>query len=394
MFAHNKRVFGLDALRAFAILIVVFEHGYSATFGVNTEGIYGLPIIDGVAMFFVLSGFLIGRILLKMIAKDDFNGKMLIEFWVRRWFRTLPNYFLVLTLLVIFIYLSGYPQPDAAVQYFFFSQNLVSPHPSFFPEAWSLAVEEWFYLITPIPLYLTTKLRKVDRRHLMLFWITAVILSVTAFRIYRVYNFGYLTFNDWDYAIRTQVLTRLDSLMFGVLGAYTSLYNPELWGKAAKKGFIVGISLLLFDKLYYIATHSIFYLNHLTLTLTSVGTLLLLPKLSTMKRNSDWIVRTITFISLISYSVYLLNLTPVLHIILPVVMRNLMALSWHFNKHAIPIQYIIPMISIMYLIITLTASFFLYQYFELPMTALRNKFHPHDKPVVAAFTDSEARAKS
>lgn len=386
MFVHDKRVFGLDALRAFAILIVVFVHGYSAAFKVGTEGIYNLPILDGVAMFFVLSGFLIGRILLKMTAKDNFNSKMLVEFWVRRWFRTLPNYFLVLTILVIFINLSGYSQPDAMAQYFFFSQNFASPHPSFFPEAWSLSVEEWFYLITPIPLYLATKLRKIDRCHLMLFWIMTVIILVMVFRVYRVHHFGYSTFNDWDYAMRTQVLTRLDSLMFGVLGAYTSLYKTELWNKVAGRGFIVGIALLAFDRLFYMATHSIFYLNYFTLSLTSAGTLLLLPKLSTMKCNAVWLVRAVTFISLISYSMYLLNLTPVLHIIVPVVMNNLMKLFWHFNQHEIPTQYIIPMALMVYLIITLTASFFLYQYFERPMTALRDKFYTRSTSRVTAFS--------
>jgi len=65
-----------------------------------------------VTVFFVLSGFLIGRILLRTIDRQDFNGHLLAQFWVRR-----------------------------------------------FDEAWSLSIEEWFYLSIPIPLYLSTKLR-------------------------------------------------------------------------------------------------------------------------------------------------------------------------------------------------------------------------------------------
>lgn len=388
MLAHNNRIFGLDVLRAFAVLCVVYGHGYRLIDHAIPSEIYKLPVFDGVTMFFVLSGFLIGRILLRTIAKDDFNGKMLIEFWIRRWFRTIPNYLLVLTFLIIVNYLSSQAQPGALIRYFFFSQNIASPHPDFFPEAWSLTVEEWFYLLTPIPLYLSTKLRKIDRRNLILFWIAGVILSVTAFRFYRAYHFGYLTVDDWDISLRKQVLTRLDSLMYGVFGAYVSLYHPNLWHKAANKGFLAGIIFLLCDKFFFSFTHSLFYLNYFKLTLAAVGTLLLLPRLSALKRNTGWAVNTITFISLISYSMYLLNLTPVQGVILPVVMRNLPHLYWRFGQHIILIQYI------MYWVITLAGSFLLYHYFERPMTALRERYHTRGQTMVTAFIDQDAHVKA
>jgi peptidoglycan/LPS O-acetylase OafA/YrhL len=366
---YNNRIFGLDALRAFAVLCVVYAHGYRLTNQVILEEVYNLPVFDGVTMFFVLSGFLIGRILLRMFAKDDLNAKMLVEFWIRRWFRTLPNYFFVLIVLIIAYHLSSRPLPENLIEYFIFSQNFASPHPNFYPEAWSLAVEEWFYLVMPMLLYLLAKVRKVDRANLMLICIVAVILLVTAFRCYRAYTYGYVTVDEWDMALRKQVVTRLDSLMFGVLGAYLSLYNQSFWKRMASSGFVIGIFVLLFDKFFFYATHSIFYLNYFKLTLSAVGTLLLLPKLSTMKCNVEWLVTAVTFISLISYSMYLINLTPILKITLPAIMVNLTGLYWYFDQHIYIVQYVI------YWMITLTGSFLLYNHFERPMTSLRDKYH-------------------
>lgn len=383
---HQSRVFGLDVLRAYAILCVVYAHGYLDTDQLIPQDIYNIPVFDGVAMFFVLSGFLIGRILLRTVIHKDFNRQMLTEFWIRRWFRTLPNYMLVLSFLVVATYLSGAALPDNISLYFLFSQNIAAPHPQFFPEAWSITVEEWFYLIIPIPLYLSTKFKNLDRRKLMLVWIVVVIGLVTAFRFYRAYSYGFSTVGEWDVNLRKEVVTRLDSLMFGVLGAYASLYHKNLWGKIANKGFLIGIFLMAFNKVFYLATHSMFYLNYVNLTLTAVATLMLLPKLSTLKRDTGWLVSVVTFISLISYSMYLLHLTPVHEFILPAVMHGL-AGSWIIDKHMYLVKYLC------YWIITVSCSFLLYRYFERPMTALRDRFHVRGQVVSKVFTDREASTK-
>lgn len=381
----DNRIFGLDLLRALAVLFVVYGHGYTLLVDV-AQYPYLAPYFDGVTMFFVLSGFLIGRILLRTVAKENFGGQTLTEFWIRRWFRTLPNYFLVLTALVVVVYVNDWPRPEGLIKYFFFSQNIVSPHPNFFPEAWSLAVEEWFYLVIPIPLYLSTKLRNIDRRRLMLLWITVTVLFVTAFRIYRAYRFGYSTVSQFDLEVRQQVLPRLDSLMFGVLGAYLSLYHPRLWHDLARVALVIGILLLVFDKAFYAITRSLFYAKYFTLTLSAVGTLLLLPTLSSWRRTTGWFVSAVTFVSLTSYSMYLLNFTPVTGVILPAVMASLSRLCLGCSQNQW-LQYTL------YWIITVTASYLLYRYFERPMTALREKW-PRGHAVVTAFAAPRVKANS
>src|SRR5659263_324332 len=96
----TSRIFGLDILRALAIMFVVIEYG-SYLLPQKLRTISDFFVFDGVSIFFVLSGFLIGGILIKLIDKNGFNFSILKTFWIRRWYRTLPNYFLILIALCI-----------------------------------------------------------------------------------------------------------------------------------------------------------------------------------------------------------------------------------------------------------------------------------------------------
>lgn len=379
------RIFGLDLLRAIAILSVVFGHGYVLTDRTFSDETYSIPVLDGVAMFFVLSGFLIGRILLRTIAEDDFDGRMLLRFWIRRWFRTIPNYLLVLVIIITFYHVLGLPQPEGLLKYFSFSQNISTPHPAFYPEAWSLTVEEWFYLIVPLPIFLVIMLTKIDRRKAILIWIGAVIVSVTVFRIYRVQHVGYSTFSAWDDNLRKQVVTRLDSLMFGVLAAYLSIYKVTVWRCFSGPGFWLGLCVLLFNKFFWYATHSMFYLNYFNLTLTSVGTFLILPKMSNIERRRGWLVVAVTSVSLISYSMYLINLTLVQLLILPLVVPFLVSINGIFREHIYITQYFT------YWFLTLSGSAILYLYFERPMTAIRERFYVRGHKTPTAFAEHEPK---
>ena len=248
-------------------------------------------------------------------------------------------------------------------------------------------MEEWFYLAIPLLLYLSTRLPAIDRRKVMLILIVLVILSVTAFRFYRAYRYGYSAVDEWENNLRRQVVTRLDSLMFGVLGAYLSIYRQDLWSGMANRSFVAGAMLLIAGKAYWISTHDMFYLNYINLMETAFGTLLLLPKLSAMKRDGGWFVGIVTFVSLISYSMYLLNLTPVLLSLLPAFMHRITGLHWMIDQNAYPIRFIA------YWLFTLTGSYLLYRYFEKPMTDLRERFYARRHAISVAYTDSEAHGE-
>ncbi|MFL6588990.1 MAG: acyltransferase family protein, partial [Chthoniobacterales bacterium] len=102
MTSNGGRVFGLDLLRAVAILMVVCAHGFVVLYPHFGEplGFFGHGGFYGVELFFVLSGFLIGQILIRKGADLARAGNVAF-FYTRRWFRTLPLFFLFLVANVI-----------------------------------------------------------------------------------------------------------------------------------------------------------------------------------------------------------------------------------------------------------------------------------------------------
>jgi len=184
--AQENRILGLDLLRTFAISIVVISH--SVYFLPENLKLFSKNIfLDGVSIFFVLSGYLIGKILIQTLEKDGVNLTTLINFWVKRWFRTLPNYFLILS-LVIFLY--NYPEfkTPALKKYYFFAQNLYTPQTTYFIESWSLSVEEWFYLITPLLLIVLLRFSRLKIKQSIISLSIFLILFSTTVRFIRYFN--------------------------------------------------------------------------------------------------------------------------------------------------------------------------------------------------------------
>lgn len=205
----------LDCCRCIAITLVLLSHGRRLLLPLYPQAEwFKFGGFLGVEIFFVLSGFLIGRILIESCANPaGARWHWVPHFWLRRWLRTYPNYvlFLILNLLVID---SWRPDPlPSLLHYLTFTQSLLSPHPTFFGEAWSLVIEEIFYFLVPLSMLLVWQ-RSVTRTlisALCLLLICSLILRVGV-----VYSDPELTFNQ----IRSTALLRLDSLMVGVLGAW------------------------------------------------------------------------------------------------------------------------------------------------------------------------------
>ena len=69
--------------------------------------------------------------------------------------------FFILLILILCQFLIAKDIGQVNFRYFIFSQNLYQPHPLFFPEAWSLSIEEWFYLTFPnFNLFIIQKVKK------------------------------------------------------------------------------------------------------------------------------------------------------------------------------------------------------------------------------------------
>lgn len=361
----QKRIYGLDILRALAILFVVFTHGNLLLPRDSfIRNISRYLLLDGVSIFFVLSGFLIGGILIKILENKKANFKTLFNFWMRRWLRTIPNYVFVLFLLVVilpFIY-NGHLADGlyGKIKYLFFIQNVYTVHPYFFPEAWSLSIEEWFYLLIPISLFVLVGVFRFKPKVSVILVSITILILVTYFRYSRFLETPIMTSIDWDNLFRKQVITRLDSIMYGVIGAYLAYYYKKVWSKYKIILLVIGVLIFFIQKNDFLFLNSDrigIYWTVFSFSVTSLATLLVIPFLSEFKIGKGVFYRTITFISLISYSMYLINLSVVIKYILRYLPESL--------KNYTYLNYFC------YWAITIIGSGLLYKFIELPFMKLR-----------------------
>jgi peptidoglycan/LPS O-acetylase OafA/YrhL len=248
----ERRIFGLDLLRAAAIGSVVLAHGglQFVLFSVVPQLVPAIkPYVGwstlvahggviGVELFFVLSGFLIGGILLHS-ADELGTSRGLLKFYVRRWFRTLPLFAVALAANVIFERLFHDRTLTGAeiTGHGLFLRNFSALRMTFFPESWSLAVEEWFYLLFPAVLW--AGLRLTRARFDRVFVVCAAVFFVFSATA-RTLN-AFQPDAAWGLAQRCIVIFRFDALMTGVIAAWLALRWPEAWRRAASVCLVAGL---------------------------------------------------------------------------------------------------------------------------------------------------------
>lgn len=361
-FDHN-RIFGLDLLRMLAIILVVLNHSDSILPDFILYYVH-LFYFDGVCIFFVLSGFLIGGIIIKSIEKKGFELPELINFWLRRWFRTLPNYYLFLFLLTILnkIFIKGFPV-KIALPYVFFSQNLFTDiKVSFFGESWSLSVEEWFYITIALMLFLLINFLKLGVKKSVILLSLSLLIFSTVLR-YQMYT-GYFP-NIQDYT--RVVVMRMDNLMYGVIGAYISIYYKSFWLKNKLKLLVLGIILLLAWRILYNQFPDMegFFQSNIFYPLFCTAILCTLPFLSEYTiREYSFSAKAITYISLISYSLYLIHYSLVKKLFIDHIFYSFFEGEDLFS---------IIIKNLFYWCASLLGALLIYKYFEIPTMKLRDK---------------------
>lgn len=362
----HRRVFGLDALRAAAILSVVLAHAFVVLYPHLGEplGFFGHGGFYGVELFFVLSGFLIGQILLRSGA-DIGNPRVLLLFYVRRWFRTLPLFLLFLAVNVaIEYYLRNHRlTPEEIAQHGFFLRNFASSRLTFFIESWSLAIEEWFYLLFPATLAAGSLfIRKFDRVFVVsaaTFYLFSTIARVLSARI---------ADHTWEQWQRFVVVNRFDALMIGMFAAWVVSRWPRFWLRHARTLALVGAALLL---IIYVSLWRIhdghlafapdsFFARTFRFNLVSVGFALLLPAAMGWGRTHENLASlSVRKIALWSYAMYLVHLP-----IFTVTSRYFFT-DWKNSVLQALALFLLQIAA------TIALSGFLYRFFELRCTRLR-----------------------
>jgi peptidoglycan/LPS O-acetylase OafA/YrhL len=211
---EGRRVF-LDAFRAIAAYGVAVAHYWA--FRENQGGEFWAAFF--VELFFPLSGFVLAPQVLRVAA----SIRNLPVFYFRRWFRTLPPYWIALSLAAI---VAGAWFSWDFWMYASFLQDVGHWKPSiaFYPVAWSLAVEEWFYLLFPLWMWACTQIRVRP--------ITAALIFCAGIQAARLWA---VAAGNVD-AIRTLTWLRLDAIAMGFI----------LWNlRSYRPGRILGGVLLL-----------------------------------------------------------------------------------------------------------------------------------------------------
>jgi peptidoglycan/LPS O-acetylase OafA/YrhL len=355
------RQFGLDALRALAVMLVVVAHGsvLAMPHVVPDRGIVYLAHL-GVELFFVLSGFLVGGLLIDAVGKArPGDPRWIGPFWLRRWLRTLPSYYLILAanFALALALDSGWPADWPL--YLVFSQNLAWAHPAFFGEAWSLAVEEWFYLLAPLLAF--TALPFIRNARAATWALVAVLVAGLAVRI------AVVLASDpaWDAGVRKIVVLRLDAIAYGVLMVHLLRSEPRVQintGRLALVGIIVSA---MAAALYFQADiDSDLLARTLMFSLCSLGCALLLPWAAQWQAPS-WppaFKSVFTRLALWSYAIYLVHM---------LVLRPMLAwLPERASIAAVGLQ------TVLYLALTLLLAAALYHGFEGPVLRWRDRRVP------------------
>src|SRR5271165_2251926 len=203
--AGMKRSPALDFLRGAAAFAVAVPHYLTtnAPFRPTADAV----AVAGVEVFFVLSGFVLAPQIVDWVIGKPWRN--LGVFLARRWMRTIPPYVVALIIVAL---MTGNLLTADFLRYLFYVENLfrAANQIDFYPVAWSLAVEEWFYLLFAPLLFLVGRLVGRSDRRLDAAFAIIVIVAVAGLRLF-------FAPHDWDLDVRRVTLFRIDSIVWGYL---------------------------------------------------------------------------------------------------------------------------------------------------------------------------------
>jgi peptidoglycan/LPS O-acetylase OafA/YrhL len=301
---------GLDHLRAIAIIIVFCFHYrfYAVPTWLETVCGFGWT---GVDLFFVLSGYLIGGQLMKAVSQ---TGSIPYgEFYTKRFFRIIPAYLVVLTIYFTIPYFNERDTLPPLWKFLTFTQNIGLDRRTGagFSNAWSLCIEEQFYLLLPLLLLLFTKAKAGTKSMFFVLFLfiggfvlraaiwNKTIVPVLGQEDMAIYFFKNIYYPTW---------CRLDGLLTGVSIAALFQFRPNIAARITKHGnLLLLLSLVLIVACFYVTKDALSYNTTVygyPLVAVTYG-VMVLGALSPSSVLYKYPLRLSAFIAATSYSVYL-----------------------------------------------------------------------------------------
>lgn len=372
----SQRMIQIDVLRGVAILLVLGVHQVLSP---RQAGRLELPASmlgrigwTGVDLFFVLSGFLVGGLLMHEIRQ---RGKLDIRrFLIRRAFKIWPSYYLYLVAIVglwAWQYGSRFGHPLRLI-----TPNLVHlqnyallSNPPIAKHTWSLAVEEHFYLLLPLLLLLLG--RSGTRGLKAIPWI-AVGVGLTCLCL-RLQHYS-RPFDPLKQQYPTHL--RIDSLFLGVLLAYWRHFCPDLFDALARQRRLLLVSgmLLVLPMAYLLLKQP--FVHTVGYTMLSLGYACLLVLFVSTRPGEGtlgkWLesrtAQGLAYIGTFSYSIYIWHLDFVMHPI-----QKMCFDGW---LRGLPPTVRWPVVMGVYWVAAIGLGIVMAKVIERPALALRNRLFP------------------
>ncbi len=245
----DNRYPALHGMRVLAIVSVIQYHVtwiFSGEQGIPLNDTFreaSLSIFYGMDLFFLLSGFLIGSILIRSLEVSGTQN--LRRFYLRRIFRTFPSYYVVLTGLALWLPLTPQQIEHLPYEYVYLTNFMpLARHEIVMFWGWSLALEEQFYLTVPLLMFVLYRLG-TDRARMIALGVIASTALVVRLSIYAAGS----PWDDFDLyeAVYFRTYTRFDVIVAGILLAFMEMrYGARIaaWLKAPLHRALLGIPCL------------------------------------------------------------------------------------------------------------------------------------------------------
>lgn len=300
----------IDGLRAIAVIPVVIFHAFPFRF---SGGFVGVDV------FFVISGYLISSIIISKVEKDSFH---FVDFYFRRIRRIYPALLAVLISCLIFGYFAlfniEYQQlaKHVAGSSIFISNFILLFETGYFDTAsvtkpllhlWSLGIEEQFYIIWPLIIYISFKLRFNLLKIILFFFILSFAFNIYEIHINQSSDF-YLPFTRfWELntgGILAVILSNTNSKMMTLrVKINEKMFFLNKLGGSLNLLSVIGIFLLIYS--YFTFSEKMAFPGFYAIIPVLGASLLILSGSDALINRYILSIKPLVLIGIISYPIYL-----------------------------------------------------------------------------------------